>query len=59
MIYFMQELEEKAPILQQQRRDYENALHSVDKLTRKLETALVVSTAQKYIIKHGIIITRL
>ncbi|KAK3745429.1 hypothetical protein QZH41_010253, partial [Actinostola sp. cb2023] len=36
-----EELEEKAPILQQQRKDYEQALRSNDKLTMKLETAIV------------------
>ena len=30
-------------MLQQQRRDYEQALNSVDQLSRRLDTALVVS----------------
>ena len=39
----LQEIEEKAPILQQQRKDYEQALRSVDQLSRRLDSALVVS----------------
>lgn len=38
----LQEIEEKAPILQQQKKDYEQALHSVDQLSRRLDSALVV-----------------
>lgn len=41
--FTLQEIEEKAPVLLQQRRDYEQALHSVDKLTKRLDLALVVS----------------
>lgn len=43
MYFALQEIEEKAPVLQQQKRDYEQALHSVDKLSRRLDLALVVS----------------
>ena len=41
--FTLQEIEEKAPVLQQQKRDYEQALHSVDKLTKRLDLALMVS----------------
>ncbi|XP_074635323.1 nucleoprotein TPR-like isoform X3 [Acropora palmata] len=36
----LKEIEEKAPILQQQRKDYEQALHSVDQLSMRLNSAL-------------------
>ncbi|CAE1241745.1 TPR [Acanthosepion pharaonis] len=36
----MQEIEEKAPILRQQREDYEHALHTITQLTQKLDTAM-------------------
>lgn len=39
----LQEIEEKAPVLLQQKRDYEQALQSVDKLTKRLDLALIVS----------------
>lgn len=39
----MQEIEEKAPILRQQREDYEQALHTITQLTHKLDTAMLVS----------------
>lgn len=56
----LQEIEEKAPILQQQRKDYEQALHSVDQLSRRLDSALVVGTQSEgrevlYKEKKGII----
>jgi len=38
----LKEIEEKAPILQQQRKDYEQALHSVDQLSMRLNSALAV-----------------
>ncbi|XP_020609857.1 nucleoprotein TPR-like isoform X1 [Orbicella faveolata] len=37
----LKEIEEKAPVLLQQKRDYEQALHSVDKLTKRLDVALM------------------
>ncbi|XP_014791097.1 nucleoprotein TPR isoform X3 [Octopus bimaculoides] len=37
----MQEIEEKAPILRQQREDYEQALHTITQLTHKLDTAML------------------
>ena len=38
----LQEIQEKAPLLQQQRKDYESVLVANDKLTEKLESAMVV-----------------
>ncbi|CAH3021550.1 unnamed protein product [Porites evermanni] len=43
----LKEIEEKAPVLQQQRRDYEQALNSVDQLSRRLDTALVENEESK------------
>ena len=37
-----QDIEEKAPLLQQQRKDYDAALITIDKLTLKLEDAMKV-----------------
>ncbi|XP_048581842.1 nucleoprotein TPR isoform X2 [Nematostella vectensis] len=39
MDQILKEIEEKAPLLQQQKIDYERALHSVDGLTRRLDAA--------------------
>jgi hypothetical protein len=36
------DIEEKAPLLQQQRKDYEGALITIDNLTMKLEDAMKV-----------------
>jgi hypothetical protein len=36
------DIEEKAPLLQQQRKDYDAALITIDKLTLKLEDAMKV-----------------
>lgn len=36
------DIEEKAPLLQQQRKDYDSALVTIDKLTAKLENAMKV-----------------
>ena len=38
----LQEVEEKAPILKQQREDYERCLENVDLLTQQLNTAVQV-----------------
>ncbi|CAH3109789.1 unnamed protein product [Pocillopora meandrina] len=45
----LKEIEEKAPVLQQQRRDYEQALNSVDQLSRRLDSALVENEESKVI----------
>ncbi|GAB1608232.1 nucleoprotein TPR-like [Argonauta hians] len=37
----MQEIEEKAPILRQQREDYEQAVHTITQLTHKLDSAML------------------
>ncbi|KAJ7387985.1 hypothetical protein OS493_040594, partial [Desmophyllum pertusum] len=43
----LKEIEEKAPVLQQQRKDFEQALHSVDQLSRRLDSALVENEESK------------
>ena len=42
MLFLLQEIEEKAPVLQKQREDYEQALETVSQLSSKLEAAMLV-----------------
>ena len=42
ILLLLKDIEEKAPLLQQQRKDYEGALITIDKLTLKLEDAMKV-----------------
>ena len=46
IIFLLQEIEEKAPILKQQREDYENSLYNIDQLTKQLDSSLLVSTIE-------------
>ena len=45
------EIEEKAPVLRQQKEDYENSLVSISELTQKLDLALVQSQKAKFTIE--------
>ncbi len=39
----MQEIDEKAPVMKKQREDYEKSLHTINQLTRQLDSAMLVS----------------
>ncbi|XP_070555151.1 nucleoprotein TPR-like [Ptychodera flava] len=43
----LKEIEEKAPIMQQQREDYEKLLQTVDQLSRKLDAAMLENEQQR------------
>ena len=47
----VEEIEEKAPVLRQQKADYENSLVSISELTQKLDLALVQSQKTKFTIE--------
>lgn len=49
VMFLLKDIEEKAPLLQQQRKDYEGALITIDKLTLKLEDAMKVRAGPKKI----------
>ena len=48
MYEVMKEIEAKAPQLIKQREDYENALETLDNMTRQWDTAMLVRTNSKF-----------
>ena len=46
-IQFSQEVEEKAPLLKQQRQDYDHALRTIEKMSKNLDLAITENHQMK------------